>query len=84
MVSLAVFSFSCLTVSLWLCEKTCLALRIWMAPSVVIGSHGGTEPQRDGLLWVAPVTNFSFVYVSVPLWLCERTCLAVGIAWPRR
>ena len=28
-----------------------------MAPSVVIGSHGGTEPQRDGLLWVVPLAH---------------------------
>ena len=37
--------------------KTCLPFRIKMAPSVVIGSHGDTEPQRDGLPLVVPLAH---------------------------
>ena len=29
----------------------------WISPLVVIGSHGDTEAQRDGLLWVASLAH---------------------------
>ena len=73
-----------LSVPLWLCERTCRAVKLGGPVSSDWLSRRHGDAEGDGLLWVVPVTYFSYSCLSVSLWLCEKICLPFRIGFPRK